>query len=55
MKKIILLLCLIMCSCASTYKINGKTYRVHDNNPRPAGFIIAIGFGLGEQIRDPKR
>lgn len=49
----VLLWCALLCSCASTYRLNGHKVRVHDNSPRKYGFVLAIGFGLGEQFKRP--
>ena len=54
-KTLLLLACLLFSSCASTYRIEGHKVKVHDNSPRKYGFVLAVGFGLGEQFRKPSK
>lgn len=53
MKKIIFIL--LLCSGCSTYIIKGKKIKVREQTPRNYGFVLAIGYGFGEQFKRPSK
>lgn len=55
MKKIAFAAMMLLTSCASTYRINGHKFKVHDNSPRKYGFVLAFSIGFGEQFKKPSK